>query len=258
MFKKDEAIKIGGGKAKDIYEVDGDIVFVFTDRTTAFDGLKKAEFAHKGEVCCRLSAVYFKVLEDAGILTQFIELIPPDAMRVKKVEILPVEVICRNFLTGSLWKRYKEGTAKLPPGTEPVEHFPIDGGMVEFTTKFEERDRPVEIDEIIENGWLTREEIDEVTATTRKINEVLKEDLEKKGIVLADFKIEYGKDGDRILLADEVGTPDGCRFWDLEAFKRGEYVSLDKDVFREGKGDLSNTYLSLYERITGKKLEGGM
>ncbi|MHC1565878.1 MAG: phosphoribosylaminoimidazolesuccinocarboxamide synthase [Candidatus Syntropharchaeales archaeon] len=254
MFKKDEARKIGSGKAKDIYELDGDIVFVFTDRTTAFDGLKKAEFAHKGEVCCRLSTHYFKLLEDNGILTHFIAFIPPDAMRVKKVEIVPIEVICRNFLTGSLWRRYNEGSAKLPPGTEPVEHSPIDGGMVEFTTKFEERDRPVELDEIVDKGWLTRDEIKEVTTLTRKINEILKEDLEEKGIVLADFKVEYGREGDRIVLADEVGTPDGCRFWDLEAFNRGEYVSLDKDVFREGKGDLSKTYVRLYERITGEKL----
>ena len=101
-------------------------------------------------------------------------------------------------------------------------------------------------------------QIDRLVQLTQQINRILKADLEPKGIVLADFKVEYGREGDRILLADEVGTPDGCRFWDLEAFNRGEYLSLDKDVFREGKGDLSSTYLRIYEQITGEKIEGGV
>jgi len=247
---------LGKGKAKDIYETDdGEILFDYTERVTAFDGLKKAEFSSKGKVCCRLSEFWFRMLEAEGIRTAYLGCHDDHSMRQKKVEIIPVEVILRNYLTGSLWKRYRAGEAPLPPGTEEREGAEIPDGYVEFTTKFEKVDRPVTVEEVLEKGWLTRDEMNYIVETTRKINSIMKEYLEKRGILLVDFKIEYGRRDGEILLADEVGTPDVCRFWDLEEFRRGKIVRLDKDVFRQGTADLNKTYLYIYERIMGKRLE---
>jgi len=175
-------------------------------------------------------------------------------MKQLKVDILPVEVILRNYLTGSLWKRYNEGTAPLPPDTKEEEGAEIPGGYVEFTTKFEKVDRPVTRDEVRENGWMTGKEIEFLEETTRNINAHMRDYLQDKGILLVDFKVEYGKRDEKILLADEVGTPDVCRFWDLQEFRKGNIVRMDKDVFRKGIGDLGDTYLFIYEKITGKPL----
>lgn len=246
---------IGKGKAKDIYETeDNEIIFDYTERVTAFDGLKKAEFTNKGVVCCRLSEFWFNRFQEEGIPSAFISCPSSHQMKQKRVEILPVEVILRNYLTGSLWKRYNEGTAPLPEGTEVKEGAVIPGGYVEFTTKFEATDRPVTRDEVKENGWMTGEEIKFLEDTTRNINEHMRSYLEDKGILLVDFKVEYGKRDGAIVLADEVGTPDVCRFWDLEEFKKGNIVRLDKDVFRKGTADLGETYNEIFERITGSPL----
>ncbi len=246
---------IGKGKAKDIYETeDNEILFDYTERVTAFDGLKKAEFSNKGIVCCKLSEFWFDRFREEGIPSAFMDCPSNHQMKQKKVEILPVEVILRNYLTGSLWKRYNEGTAPLPPGTEVKEGAVIPGGYVEFTTKFEKVDRPVTRDEVKENGWMTDEDITFLEETTRKINSHMDTYLKDKGILLVDFKIEYGKRDGKILLADEVGTPDVCRFWDLEEFAKGNIVRLDKDVFRKGTADLGDTYNEIFERITGDKL----
>lgn len=243
---------IGKGKAKDIYETeDNEILFDYTERVTAFDGLKKAEFSNKGKVCCRLSRFWFERFQKENIATAYLECPDDHRMKQKKVEILPVEVILRNFLTGSLWKRYNEGTAPLPPGTKEEEGAEIPGGYVEFTTKFEKVDRPVTRDEVRENGWMTDIEIQHLEDTTRKINEHMRTYLEEKGVLLVDFKVEYGKRDGIILLADEVGTPDVCRFWDLNEFRKGNIVRLDKDVFRKGTADLDDTYVTIFKRITG-------
>jgi len=264
---------IGQGKAKDIYQTaEGNILFDYTPRVTAFDGEKKAEFEHKGEVCCRLSAFWFDIFRNEGIDNHFLELVSPTVMMVEPVEILPVEVICRNFLTGSLWKRYNKGEAPLPPDTEAREGAAIPGGYVAYTTKFEATDRPVTKEEILENGWMSEEDMDFLESVTREINDCMKEYLDHKGIVLADFKVEYGRrktrgngdagedgsndsgEGGEIILADEVGTPDVCRFWDKEAFEKGEIVRMDKDVFRRGEGNLDDVYLMIYRKIVGQDL----
>lgn len=243
---------IGKGKAKDIYLADNrDIIFEFTDRVTAFDGAKKAEYPHKGKVCCSLAAYWFKLLEEKGIRTHFKEKIGANRMRVANLKILPVEVIWRNYVAGSLWRRHEKGEIKLPEDTEAREGAPIPNGMLEFTTKFEAVDRPVNTKELIYEGWMTEKELRYVSEVTEKINDIMFEHLMRKNIILADFKVEFGKTQDgKILLADEVGTPDGCRFWDRSAYIRGEFLSLDKDVFRKNKGDLSATYIVIHNRIT--------
>ena len=128
----------------------------------------------------------------------------------------------------------------------------IPGGLVEFTTKFEATDRPIEREEILENGWLTADELEYIKGCTEKINEIISRRLLDAGIILADFKIEFGRDsGGAIILADEVGTPDGCRFWDLSSYEQGRIESLDKDVYRYDTGDLSDAYLRIQRRICG-------
>ncbi len=243
---------IGKGKSKDIYRADnGDIVFEFTDRVTAFDGVKKAEYAHKGEVCCELATYWFKILEKESIHTHFKKKISTNRIRVANLNILPVEVIWRNYVAGSLWRRFERGEIKLPEGTDAREGAPIPNGMLEFTTKFETVDRPVNTEEIINSKWMTEDELINIGEMTRKINDIMFKRLLRKDIILADFKVEFGKTPKgKILLADEVGTPDGCRFWDKQAYVRGEFLSLDKDVFRKNKGDLSAAYLEIFDRIT--------
>ncbi|HDS44608.1 MAG TPA: phosphoribosylaminoimidazolesuccinocarboxamide synthase [Methanomicrobia archaeon] len=253
-----EATYLRSGKAKDLYQrPDGDIVFVFTDRVTAFDGLKKAEYTGKGTICCMLSCFWFQQLEAAGIKTHFREFVPPNMLVAQDLEILPVEVIARNYLYGSLWRRYQRGEVQLTgefvhEGTKLAEGTPLASSFVEFTTKFETVDRPVTEDELVANGWMDRPEIEFLKATTRRIGELMSEYLSAKAVILADFKLEYGrcKKCGEIILGDEVGTPDVCRFWDKEAYEtRGEIRSLDKDVFRQEKGDLSQVYRAVYTRI---------
>ncbi len=255
--RMNEAEFIRSGKAKDIYRrPDGDIIFVFTDRVTAFDGIKKADYKGKGEACCKLSCFWFEKLQAEGIKTHFKECIPPNMLVAEEVSILPVEVIARNFLYGSLWKRYKKGEINIGSDflvqEEKREGMPLTKSFLEFTTKFERVDRPITEEEIIEKGWMDRSEIEHIKKETRGIGDIMKSYLIQRGIILADFKLEYGRnkeEGD-IILADEVGTPDVCRFWDKEAHEqRGEILSLDKDVFREGKGDLSEVYLEVCKRI---------
>ena len=239
------------GKSKDIFEEDGKTFFEFTDRTTAFDGVKEDEFSHKGEVCCRLSTYWFEILEEEGIPTHFRAFVPPNIMEVEPLDILPIEVIWRNFVAGSILRRHERGES-LPIEIEPRLGARIPGGMVEFTTKFEAKDRPIDEQEILDNGWLTSAELDSIRECTRLTNEIMSERLLKRGIILADFKIEFGRDknaAEKILLADEVGTPDGCRFWDRDAYEQGVIESLDKDVYRYDKGDLSDVYLRIQRRI---------
>jgi phosphoribosylaminoimidazole-succinocarboxamide synthase len=243
---------IGKGKAKDIYIDDnGDIIFEFTDRVTAFDGAKKAEYANKGKVCCALAEYWFNILGHEGVPTHFKEKIGETGMRVVNLKILPVEVIWRNYVAGSLWRRYENKEIKLPDDTEAREGAPIPNGMLEFTTKFEAVDRPVTTQEILDAKWMTEKELEYLREVTGKINSIMFSNLLRKNIIIADFKVEFGKKTNgKIILADEVGTPDGCRFWDRNAYINGELHSLDKDVFRKNKGDLSAAYLEIYNRIT--------
>lgn len=242
---------IASGKAKDIYENSKEtLLFDFTDRITAFDGKKKAEYIEKGEITCKLAEHWFRILEKEGIPTHYIECPTSTTMIVKRLEIVPVEVIWRNYAAGSLLRRYNAGEINLPDGVEPKEGSLIPGGMIEFTTKFEEVDRPVTIDEILSKGWLNEKEIEYISELTKKINDILSRELAKNDIILADFKVEYGRTPEsKIILADEVGTPDGCRFWKKDDFEKGIITSLDKDVFRKDIGDLSLAYKELFKKI---------
>ncbi len=175
-------------------------------------------------------------------------------MLVRCLDIVPVEVIWRKYASGSLLRRYGAGEVKLPEGVKPEEGAPILRGMIEFTTKFKEVDRPVDRAEIFSHDWMNGLEIEHITDMTRRINTILIRELYGRSIILDDFKVEYGMaKKQRILLTDEVGTPDGCRFWDKTEFEDGIIRSLDKDVFRKGTGDLSTVYGELFKRLQNQE-----
>ena len=254
-MSKSNMTYLSSGKAKDIYETsDGNLFFEFTDRVSAFDGKKKAEYLEKGEITCRLAEYWFGILEAEGVHTHYIDCPTPTSMIARRLDIIPVEVIWRNYVAGSLLRRYEAGVVKLPEGVKPEEGAPIPGGMIEFTTKFEEVDRRVYEEEILSHDWMNGLEIEHVTDMTSRINTILIRELYDRGIILADFKVEYGREkNSEILLADEVGTPDGCRFWDKTEFEDGVIRSLDKDVFRKGTGDLSTVYGELFKRLQNQE-----
>ena len=193
------------GKAKNVYEKnDDEAVMEFRDDLTAGDGAKKATKAGKGALNAEISAKLLELMEDAGIKTHFIEFQRPNRFLVKKVDIIPLEVICRNIATGSLVKRFpfKEGKEFDPP-------------IVEIGYKSDEYHDPFLNDDIaIALGASTKEEIEEIRNITLKVNKTLRDFLKTKGIILVDFKLEFGHDSKgNLLLADEI-TPDTCRFWD--------------------------------------------
>jgi len=223
------------GKVKDLYDVGhGRILMVFTDRLSSHDVMLVDEIPRKGEVLCRLSAYCFQLLELNGVETHLIEVVDPDLMLVEASEIIPIEVVCRNYLYGSYWKRFQQGVVRLPEGTEPLLAARLPRPVVEYTTKFEAKDRPLEEREILAREWLTKPELDWVRSTTENVNGLLRSMADRAGFLLADFKLEYARRDGRIVLADEVGTPDGCRFWDAARYEPGRpQESFDKQVVRD-------------------------
>ncbi|CAB49144.1 phosphoribosylaminoimidazolesuccinocarboxamide synthase [Pyrococcus abyssi] len=225
------------GKAKKMIPMDDDkFIMEFKDDATAFDGVKKAKFKGKGWLNAQISAKFFKLLEEHGIKTHFIGVAGDNKLIVEKLDMYPLEVVVRNVVAGSLKKRLP-----LPEGYELPE--PI----VELYYKSDELHDPMINYYHAKILGITLEEIKKMEEIALKVNEILKDYLAKRGIILVDFKLEFGKNKNgEIILADEI-SPDTCRFWDAETKK-----SLDKDVFRFDKGDLIEAYEELYRRITGE------
>ncbi|WP_105257579.1 phosphoribosylaminoimidazolesuccinocarboxamide synthase [Streptococcus suis] len=216
------------GKAKDIYTTaDNDqIVAVYKDQATAFNGGKKEQIAGKGRLNNLISSLIFEKLNEAGVQTHFIKRLSDTEQLNKKVEIIPLEVVLRNVTAGSFSKRF--GVA------EGIElHTPI----VEFYYKKDELDDPFINDEHIAFLELaSQDQIAYIKEETRRINGFLKDLFAQIGLTLVDFKLEFGVDSSgQILLADEF-SPDNCRLWDAD----GNH--LDKDVFRRGLGELTEVY----------------
>ncbi|MEM2905213.1 MAG: phosphoribosylaminoimidazolesuccinocarboxamide synthase [Candidatus Bathyarchaeia archaeon] len=224
------------GKVKDLYDVgNGRLLMVFTDRLSSHDVMLADQVPHKGEVLCRLSAYCFQRLELNEVPTHLVEVPDPDLMLVQASEIIPVEVVCRNYIYGSYWKRLQQGAVRLPEGAEPRLAARLPTPIIEFTTKFEAKDRPIDEEEILVNRWLSTSELSWVKSTTEKVNRLLCGMAAKAGFLLADFKLEYARRRDgSIVLADEVGTPDGCRFWEASQYQPGRLQdSFDKQVVRD-------------------------
>ncbi len=227
------------GKAKKLYKTDDESLLIaeFKDDLTAFNALKKGKEEGKGALNAKISAKLFELLEKEGIKTHLVKVLGDNLHLVKKVEIIPIEVVVRNIATGSLTKRLgiKDGTV-LP------------FSLVEFYYKNDELQDPLINDEhaILLNLAKDEAELEELKRLGREVNVILKSYFAKKGLKLVDFKVEFGRDSEgNILLADEI-SPDSCRFWDMETDEK-----LDKDRFREGLGGVKVAYEEILRRISG-------
>ena len=228
---------INSGKVKSVYTTDNDedVIIEFRDDMTAGDGERKEVMDNKGAYNAAISSKIFKVLEENGVETQFIDLPKPNVMVAKKLEMIPIEVIVRNIATGSLIRKYPiaDGTRLEPP-------------IVQMDFKADEYHDPMLNDSIIKAlGIASQEEIDILTEKALKINEILTEFFKDVGIILVDFKVEFGRDANgNIILGDEI-SPDSCRLWDSETLEM-----LDKELFRKGKDDeVMDAYVEVYNRI---------
>ena len=227
------------GKAKKVYATnqEGIVIVDYKDDATAFNGEKKGTIVGKGVINNKMSNYVMKQLEAAGVPTHLVEELSDRETAVKKVSIVPLEVIVRNVAAGSFSKRMgvEEGKALLRP-------------IIEFSYKCDELNDPVINDDYaLALGLATEEEIATIKTYTRRVNEVLKDFFLKIGIRLIDFKIEFGRLADgTIILADEI-SPDTCRLWDVKTNEK-----LDKDRFRRDMGGTEEAYQEVMHRIFGE------
>lgn len=227
--------KLYKGKAKSVYLTDDDdyLILHFRDDATAFDGEKHAELSRKGRVNNHFNAFIMQKLAEAGIPTHFERLLSDDESLVKRLEMIPVECVIRNIATGSLCRRL---------GIE--EGINLDPLIFEFFFKDDDLHDPMINDyHIITFGWASENEIHRMKELTFKVNEVLKPLFHQAGMFLVDYKLEFGRYEDAVVLGDEF-TPDGCRIWDIETHER-----LDKDRFRKDLGHVIESYEQVAERL---------
>lgn len=226
------------GKAKKVFATDNpDYVIVdYKDDATAFNGEKKGTIVGKGVINNRVSNHFFQMLEKDGIPTHFVEEISDRETVVKKVEIVPLEVIVRNIAAGSFSKRYgvEEGRKLLSP-------------TLEFSYKDDDLGDPLINDyHALALGLATKEEIQKISEIALKVNQLLSSYLLNIGIRLVDFKLEFGQFKGEIVLADEI-SPDTCRFWDKDTNEK-----LDKDRFRRDLGNVEDAYKEILSRLIGE------
>ncbi len=228
------------GKAKKVFATDNPELCIvsYKDDATAFNGLKKGTISGKGAINNRVTNYLMQKLEkEAGIPTHFVEELDDRNTVVKKVAIVPLEVIVRNIAAGSFSKRFgvAEGTDLLCP-------------TLEFCYKDDELGDPM-VNEyhILACGWATAEDIETIKDLTFRVNDYLKNYFAGIGILLVDFKLEFGKTADgKIVLADEI-SPDTCRFWDSKTREK-----LDKDRFRRDLGGVEDAYIEIKKRMLGE------
>ena len=223
------------GKAKKVFKTEDDdrLIVAYKDDATAFNGLKKGTIVGKGIVNNRMSNYLCKILEDKGIPTHYVEELDERRTVVKKVEIVPLEVIIRNKAAGSFSKRLG-----VPEGTE------LKCSTLEFSYKNDDLGDPlINSYMALALGLATKEEIDTISEMAFKINAILQEVFRNIGIELIDFKLEFGRYHGQIILADEI-SPDTCRYWDIET-----HDHLDKDRFRRDLGDAEGAYQEVYRRL---------
>jgi phosphoribosylaminoimidazole-succinocarboxamide synthase len=228
------------GKAKKVYATaDPDLLVVeYKDDATAFNGLKRGQIEDKGRLNNRIAAHFFRVLAAKGIQSHFVRVLSDREMLVKRLSILPVEVVVRNIAAGSLSKRLG-----LPEGTA------LPSPVLELYYKNDELGDPL-INEyhIRALGLATPQQVAEISAQALQVGELLTAYLREKSIILVDFKLEFGLFHSRVLLGDEI-SPDTCRFWDA-----GSGEKLDKDRFRRDLGGVGEAYTEVLRRLTGGDL----
>jgi phosphoribosylaminoimidazole-succinocarboxamide synthase len=231
--------KIYEGKAKILYEgpEPGTLVQYFKDDATAFNAQKKAVLEGKGVINNRISEFVMTKLTNIGVQNHFIKRLNLREQLIREVEIIPLEVVCRNVVAGSMAKRFG-----LPEGQQ------LPRSIIEFYYKNDELEDPMVTEEhITAFNWATTQEIDDILAMTLRVNDFLSGMFAAVGITLIDFKIEYGRlfEGDfsRVILADEI-SPDSCRLWDSNTGDK-----LDKDRFRRDMGNVIESYTEVAKRL---------
>lgn len=225
------------GKVKTVFELDepDKVLIQYEDKVTAGNGKKEAYVEDKGKVCCQISELLFQELERYGIKTHYVSMPTHRAMAVKKVDIIPIEVVVRNIAAGSIVRQtpLEEGTVFSNP-------------LVEFYLKDDEKDDPLLTED--RARMMGDYPLRELKQRAAEVNVVLQDIFKKIDLTLVDFKLEYGYDvNGNLLLADEL-SPDGMRLW-----KVGTSESFDKDLFRKGNGDILLAYqtiLTNLQRIT--------
>ena len=232
-----EKIKeITKGKAKSLFTTSNDnqLVMHFSDDTSAFDGKKKEALLGKGAVNNQFNAFIMDHLEKNGVETHHIEVLNNNDSLVHKLDMFPIECVIRNRASGSICRRL---------GTE--DGLILKNPLFEFFLKDDDLGDPLINDEhIISFGWANKDQIEKMKELTYKVNTVLKELFINSNLILVDFKVEFGVCSQgKILLADEF-TPDGCRLWDSETLKK-----MDKDRFRQGLGDVVESYHQVADRL---------
>jgi phosphoribosylaminoimidazole-succinocarboxamide synthase len=232
-----EKIKeITKGKAKSLFTTSNDnqLVMHFSDDTSAFDGKKKEALLGKGTVNNQFNAFIMDHLEKNGVETHHIEVLNNNDSLVHKLDMFPIECVIRNRASGSICRRL---------GTE--DGLILENPLFEFFLKDDDLGDPLINDEhIISFGWANKEQIIQMKELTYKVNTILRELFINSNLILVDFKVEFGVSAEgKILLADEF-TPDGCRLWDSETLKK-----MDKDRFREGLGDVVESYHQVADRL---------
>ncbi|MCB6365124.1 phosphoribosylaminoimidazolesuccinocarboxamide synthase [Intestinibacillus massiliensis] len=235
MEKKEQLYE---GKAKKVFATDDPALVIvdYKDDATAFNGQKKGQIAGKGVINNVMSNHMFQLLEKQGVPTHFVEQLSERETVVKKVQIVPLEVIIRNISAGSFAKRY---------GVE--EGIVFDTPTIEFSYKDDDLGDPLINDyHALALKLATQEEIDLIKSMAFKVNEVMKAYFDSLNVILVDFKLEFGKTADgKIVLADEI-SPDTCRLWDKDTKEK-----LDKDRFRRDMGGVEDAYQEIMRRLMG-------
>jgi len=293
------------GKVKEVYEVSKtELEFVFTDQISVFDKVIPTLVPHKGETLCRTSAHWFKLVEGLGVRTHFLRVLDGNRMRVRRVQVIPdydtitsktknflipLEVIARYYVAGSLHDRIKAGKirpadAGFPTGHAPRYGEPLPRPIVEVTTKLEKVDRELTTAEALAISKLSPAEYDDLVKAVLMIDDRLNTEVRKRGLIHVDGKKEFAMDPERrLMLVDTFGTADEDRFWDLEGYQKGQQIELSKEFVRqyyrkigyhqalmeareaggpepdipplpeEVTKQVSDLYVALFERLTGEK-----
>ena len=290
------------GKVKRAWIVDDSTMeFEFTDNISVFDKIIPSQIPHKGESLNRTATFWFQRSEDMGIRTHYISTPSPNRMRVRRVRVIsdysridtsttnyliPLEVIARYYIAGSFYDRLKKNPSLAEKyGVDEIKYgAKLKEPVVEFTTKLEEHDRLLDLDEAIKIAGLRQSEVDEIIDTVLRIDRYMNSEVENRGLIHVDGKKEFAFDEQRnLMVVDTFGTADEDRWWDSQAYKEGRTVELSKEVVRQyyrstgyydklmearEKGleepdipplpedmvkKVSDIYIEMYQRITGEK-----
>ena len=273
------------GKVKDIYETDdGNLLFHFTDRVSAFDVKFLTPIPRKGEILCKFAEFWFKELPNAS---HYIRTESKDKIEVKKMDMIPVECVVRGYFYGSLIQRWKNGEVVIPKNTDTTTAAKLPQPIFDPTTKSETHDLPIDKKNAVNRSLVTPKEYEWLEETSIGIYKKMYSIAENAGFILADLKLEFGKLGDKILLGDSIG-PDEYRMWPKETYQIGKtQESFDKQLLRDwlakhgyqkqfdeerkaGKEpiapllptelcqQLSSRYIIAYEKITGHSLDSNL